>query len=202
MQYLTSLGIGYLLGMLSPAAFFSKKKNVDMKNEGTGNLGASNAWITLGKSYFFIIMVLDICKSWLSAKIAWKLFPGVAAAGFVASIGAMLGHIFPFYMNFKGGKGLAAFGGMVCAYDLRLAGFYIVTGLVLLLIFNHSWILPCYAALTFPFFVWFATEDVTVTLVVVLASVLLIIAHWENLRNSYRGTDGSVRKEICSRLKQ
>lgn len=202
MHYIASLGMGYLLGMLSPAAFFGKRKNVDLKKEGTGNLGASNAWITMGKSYFFIIMVLDIFKSWLAAKIAWKLFPHVQAAGYVASLGAMLGHIFPFYLHFQGGKGLAAFGGMVCAYNFRVLAFYMVTGLVLILIFNHSWLLPFYAALTLPFVVWFSTGDVAVTVAFVLASVLIIIVHWDNMLKAFRGTDVQMRKEVSARFKK
>lgn len=201
MQYIASITIGYLLGVISPSAFFGKRKNVDLKKEGTGNLGASNAWITLGKSYFFIIMVLDIFKSWLAAKIAWKLFPGVAAAGYIASLGAILGHIFPFYLHFKGGKGLAAFGGMVCAYNFWLLLFYMVFGFALIMIFNHSWVMPFMVSLTLPFVVWFGTKDVAVTAVFTAASVVILIAHWDNMVKAFKGTDFSARQLVSERMK-
>ncbi len=200
MRYIVSILIGYLLGALSPAALFGKLKKVDLKKEGSKNLGASNAWITLGKSYFFIIMILDIGKSWLAAQIAWMLFPETAVIGYVASLGAILGHIFPFYLHFKGGKGLAAFGGMVCAYNFWLMMFYIVFGFALTQIFKHSWVMPFSIALTLPFVIWFGTGDVAITAVVIVASVIILIMHWGNMVKAFRGTDFDARQLVKDRL--
>ena len=200
MRYLVSIIIGYLLGALSPAALFGKLKKVDLKKEGSKNLGASNAWITLGKSYFFIIMILDIGKSWLAAQIAWMLFPETAVIGYVASLGAILGHIFPFYLHFKGGKGLAAFGGMVCAYNFWLLLFYIIFGFALTQIFKHSWVMPFFIALTLPFVIWFGTGDVAITAVVIVASVIILIMHWGNMVKAFRGTDFDARQLVKDRL--
>lgn len=201
MKLLLCLAIGYLLGTISPAALFGKLKKVNLKEEGSKNLGASNAWITLGKGYFFAVMVLDIGKSWLAAQIAWRLFPDSFVAGYIASLGAILGHIFPFYLHFKGGKGLAAFGGMVCAFNFWLLLFYLLFGFALVMIFNHSWVMPFMVALTFPVVVWFKTGDVAVTLVTVTASVTILIMHWGNFRKAINGTDFSSRKLVKDRIK-
>lgn len=201
MRYIVSIIIGYLLGALSPAALFGKLKNVDLKKEGSKNLGASNAWITLGKKYFFVIMVLDIGKSWLAAQIAWMLFPQIPEIGYVASLGAILGHIFPFYLKFKGGKGLAAFGGMVCSFNFWLLVFYLIFGFGLTQIFNHSWVMPFMTALSFPFVVWFKTKDVAITVVVVIASVIILIMHWGNMIKAFKGTDFSARQLVSDRMK-
>lgn len=200
MRYLVSLLIGYLLGTLSPAAFFGKMKNVDMKKEGSKNLGASNAWITLGKRYFFIIMVLDIGKSWLAAQIAWLLFPGVAEIGYVASLGAILGHIFPFYLQFKGGKGLASFGGMAALISPWLLLFYLLFGFALTQIFGHSWVMPFMIALSFPFVVWFRTKNIAITAAVVIASVIILIMHWSNMVKAFKGTDFNARELVKDRM--
>lgn len=202
MQYIVSIVIGYLLGAISPAAFFGKRKNVDLKKEGSKNLGASNAWITLGKRYFFIIMVLDIAKAWLAAQIAWMLFPEAAVAGYAASLGAILGHIFPFYLHFKGGKGLAAFGGMICAYNFWLLVFYLIFGFVLTQIFNHSWVMPFFIALTLPAVVWVQTGDPGVTLMMAIGSVIILITHWGNMVKAFKGTDFSSRQLVNDRMKK
>lgn len=200
MRYIVSILIGYLLGTLSPAAFFGKIKKVNMKETGSKNLGASNAWITLGKKYFFIIMILDIGKSWLAAQIAWMLFPDTAEIGYVASLGAILGHIFPFYLKFKGGKGLAAFGGMVMNHSFWLLVFYLLFGFALTQIFSHSWVMPFMIALSFPFVIWFKTKNVAITAVVVISSVIILIMHWSNMVKAFKGTDFNARELVKDRM--
>ena len=202
MNYFLSILIGYLLGTLSPAAFFGKLKKVNMKETGSKNLGASNAWITLGKKYFFIIMFFDIGKSWLAGLIAWRLCPGVEAMGYVGSLAAILGHIFPFYLKFKGGKGLASYGGMVCLLNPLLQVFYLVFGFALTQIFSHSWVMPFMIALSFPFVIWFATKSVSVTAVVVVASIVILIMHWSNMVKAFNGTDFNSRELVRDRMKK
>lgn len=202
MKLVISLLVGYLLGTLSPAAFFGKLKKVNLREEGSKNLGASNAWITLGKGYFFAVMILDIFKSWLAAQIAWWAFPEVAVAGYVACIGAILGHIFPFYLHFKGGKGLAAFGGMVCTFNFWLLVFYLVFGFILIVIFNHSWIMPMVIGMTFPFVVLYFTKDWALFAVCLVGSIIIYITHFGNFLKAVRGTDFSTRELVGKRLKK
>lgn len=117
LETVISLVIGYLLGTLSPAALFAKLKKVNLRKRGTGNLGATNTTMVLGKQYGALVMILDIGKAFLACKLAELLFPELAVAGLLAGAAAVVGHIYPFYMKFKGGKGLAAFGGMILAYN-------------------------------------------------------------------------------------
>ncbi len=200
MRYIVSILIGYLLGTLSPAAFFGKLKKVNMKEVGSKNLGASNAWITLGKKYFFIIMFLDIGKSWLAAQIAWMLFPETAVIGYVASLGAILGHIFPFYLHFKGGKGLASFGGMTALIHPLLLAFYLIFGFALTQIAGHTWVMPFMMALSFPFVVWFRTKSIAITAVATVSSVVILIMHWSNMVKAFNGTDFNARKVVRDRF--
>ena len=117
MKVIVILTIGYLIGCISPAALLAKRKNVDLKKEGTKNLGATNTALILGKASGIFVMLIDILKSILSAKLTQMLFPQISYAGMLACIGCILGHCFPVFLHFRGGKGLAAFGGMVLAYD-------------------------------------------------------------------------------------
>ena len=200
MRYILCILIGYLLGSLSPAAYFGKKKNVNMKAVGSKNLGASNAWITLGKKYFFIIMFFDIGKSWLAGLIAWKLCPGVEVMGYVAALAAILGHIFPFYLNFKGGKGLASYGGLVCLHSFWLQVFYLIFGFALTQIFSHSWVMPFMIAFSFPVVIWFKTKSIAITAVVVVASIVILIMHWSNMVKAFKGTDFNAREVVKDRM--
>lgn len=94
--------MGYLIGTLSPAALFAKLKNANLRENGTGNLGATNALLVMGRVYGVLVMVLDILKAFIAFRLAAKLFPAIKVAGMIAGLAAIIGHIFPFYMNFKG----------------------------------------------------------------------------------------------------
>lgn len=201
MEVLGCMSIGYLLGTLSPSAFLSKIKNVNLREKGTKNLGASNAMIVLGKAYGLIVMILDIAKAFVAAKIAKWLFPKYVLAAMIAGLGAVLGHIFPFYMHFKGGKGLAAFGGMVMAYEPWLFAFILSFGLVLMYIFNCSVVLPLFAALLFPLYVWFTSGDLSLTAVALIASVIIVIKHWSNIELARSGKEINIRKTISGVFK-
>ena len=119
-EMILSAAIGYGLGQLSPAALISKLKNKDLRENGTGNLGATNTLLDFGKAYGIAVMIFDVLKAFFSIKIAKYLFPRYLFAGLVAGCFAVIGHIFPSYLNFRGGKGVATFAGLILAYDIRL----------------------------------------------------------------------------------
>ena len=138
-------------------------------------------------------MVVDILKAFLASKIAQVLFPKLLIAGMLAGFGAILGHMFPFYLNFDGGKGLAAFGGMICAFDGRLLVFYLTVGVGLMLLVNKSVFLPMFAAATFPLIVLLETGDIPKVLVALMASAVIVWRHWDKLGMVDRGEEGHIR---------
>lgn len=200
MQHILSLAIGYLLGAFNPANLLAKRRNVDLTTTGTKNLGASNALIVLGRSAGAIVMVVDIFKAWLAARIARRLFPASALAWAVAAFGAIVGHVFPWHLHFRGGKGLAAFGGMVCAYDPRLLLFYLTVGVTLMLIVNRSVFLPMFAAATFPLIVLLQTGDFALTAVCLAAAALVAWRHWSNIGKVGRGEEAPVRNVFQKKI--
>ena len=109
--------MGYSFGCINPAAALAVRKKKNLREIGTKNLGATNAAVAFGKKYGVLVMVIDILKSFISVKLARILFPQLYIAGLVAGGSAVMGHIFPVQMKFKGGKGLAAFGGLILAFD-------------------------------------------------------------------------------------
>lgn len=200
MEILVCLLIGYLLGSLSPSALLSKIKNANLRENGTNNLGASNTMLVLGKGYGVLVMVIDIAKAVISASIAKWLFPKLAVAALLAGFGAVVGHVFPFYMGFRGGKGLAAFGGMVLAYKPLFFVCLLLFGLLLMIISNCSVVMPISAAILFPILVGLESHNLVMVLIACAASLLIIVKHWSNVDKARSGKDIKIRSFIKENL--
>jgi len=138
--------MGYLVGSISPAAWISRMKNKNLKTHGTGNLGATNTMIVFGKIYGIFVMIFDIAKAYVTVKLAQVLLPLVPLAGMIAGSSVVVGHIYPFYLKFKGGKGLAAFGGLILAMDPFVFLCLLLIGIILMLVVNYAVALPLSAA--------------------------------------------------------
>ena len=127
MYYLSCAGIGYLFGSISPSYILSKIKHVDMRKGGTRNLGASNTFMHFGRGWGIFVMLFDIFKAFVAVKLCQLLFHELALAGLVAGSATIIGHNYPFYLGFKGGKGLSCFGGWVLGVNPLL--FLILLGI-------------------------------------------------------------------------
>ncbi len=189
-----SILIGYLIGTLSPAALIGKLKKRNLRNSGTGNLGASNVMLHFGKAFGVFVMVFDILKGFTAARLCECIFDDVAYVGMIAGIAAILGHIYPFYMKFKGGKGLAAFGGLIMAYEPWLLAFVLAVGTVLMLIINYSFIMPYFAAVVFVAYVAYTSQSLPMILLALAPSILIMVMHFENVVKAFKGTDVKIRK--------
>ena len=189
MTAIMSLGLGYVIGCINPAVLISKAKNVNLKEEGTGNLGATNTAFVLGKKAGIFVMIVDIMKSFLSYKIARWLFPKLLIAGILASIGAILGHCFPVFMDFQGGKGLAAFGGLILAYSPKMFLAIVTTGVVLMFVCNTGVVAPFIGCISFPVMVYWSGHDWMDTAAVLIASGIIFATHLSNFRMAHRRED-------------
>ena len=199
MRFLISLVIGYLLGAVNPAAILGKVNKLNLRELGSKNLGASNVLLTMGKGYGLLVMVLDIGKAYLSAKIAHWMFPKLAIAGMAAALGAILGHIWPWYMHFKGGKGLAAFGGMVLYYNPWMFAALLTLVAILVVIVNYSYVAPMTAAVLFPILVILSGADFPTVLIAIAASALIAWRHWSNIGRAKRGEEVKIRDIVSGK---
>lgn len=192
--------IGYLLGSLSPAALLSKLKKKNLRKQGTGNLGATNTMLVLGKGYGALVMIFDIAKAFVAVKLAQLFVPNLAIAGILSGSAAVIGHIYPFYLKFKGGKGLAAFGGLVLGVDPLLFVVLLVTALALMLIINFSVAMPMSAAILFPILYGIRTKSFPEIIVSIVISLLIIVKHYSNLLKAKNGDEIKVRDYIKEHL--
>ena len=172
MKALFSLILGYFIGNINGAAIMGRRKHVDLKQEGTGNLGATNTTMVLGWKSGALVMAFDIFKSFLSGKLAQMLFPQLRIAGMLACIGAMLGHCFPILLHFKGGKGLAAFGGLVIYYRLLFVPIILFSALALMFLLDCGVAFPLFVAAIFPVLV-FAFHGTAAEVITAAAAGLL-----------------------------
>lgn len=116
-----SLVIGYVFGLFQTGYIYGKCNNVDIRSMGSGNAGTTNAMRTLGVKAGLITFAGDFLKTILAVLVVRLLFednyPELhKALGMYAGFGAVLGHNFPFYLKFKGGKGIAATSGLIVAF--------------------------------------------------------------------------------------
>lgn len=184
-----SLGLGYLAGCINPAAWISQKKHVNLKEEGTGNLGATNTAYVMGKKAGYFVLFFDVLKSYFSFKIAEWLFPKLLIAGILASIGCILGHCFPVTMHFQGGKGLAAFGGLILAYKPWIFLTIITVGITLMFVCNTGVIAPFMGCVLFPVLTYVSGCDTLELLAVSTASAIIFATHLSNFRMARRRED-------------
>ena len=105
--------VSYLLGSISPAILLGRARGINIKKEGSGNAGTTNVLRVMGGKAAIITLTVDILKGFLPALIFGMVF-GNDVYGYIACIAAFIGHVFPVYYGFKGGKGVAvAFGGLL-----------------------------------------------------------------------------------------
>lgn len=194
--FLLSLLLGYLLGIVNPAALIAYIKKVDLRKSGTKNLGATNVSLSIGKKWGVFVMFFDIGKAYLAVKLAAFLFPDLAIAGLVAGSGAVVGHVFPVQLKFKGGKGSATFGGMILALDPMLFVTLLVFGIIVVLITGYTFLIPVSASAVAPLCVGLYTKSLAAAVILLLISALMHLKHIENFKRIPQGTEATLRDVI------
>ncbi len=187
--YFFCLLIGYLVGTFNPAYLLAKWKGFDIRKRGSGNAGASNALILFGKVRGVLCAFLDIAKAFTVVFVMMKLFPNHALVYPITAVAVTLGHIFPFYMKFKGGKGLACLGGIILCYDWRYFLVILTVELLVALITNYICFVPITASVAFPISYGIMRQDLWGALILLIATVVIITRHIENLSRIRKGTE-------------
>lgn len=150
------IAIGYLLGMFQTGYIYGKLHHVDIRQHGSGNAGATNTLRTLGWKAGLVTFLGDLGKAMLAMLIGWLLFrekypDGVKLLEMYAGYGAVLGHNFPVYLRFKGGKGIACTAGFILAFyplmaPLCLLLFMVVVAATKYVSLGSILVMACYFA--------------------------------------------------------
>ncbi len=192
MRYFLGVAVGYLLGCISPTYLFSMIKNIDMRKSGTGNLGATNAMLTLGKSVGAAVMVFDIAKAFVPVLIYKILYADDHILMLSVGLAAVVGHAFPFYLKFRGGKGVATLAGLVLAYNPLMFLMLFSLGALFVLIFRYVFALPISAAAIFPILVAIYTSSLTPTLLAIAIGAVVIFRHKTNFARVLDGREMKI----------
>ena len=124
MERIICLFAGYLFGLLQSGYFYGKAHKIDIRNYGSGNSGTTNALRVMGAKAGAVVFLGDFLKSLLPCLMIRVLFRSQPEMVYLlilyTGFGVILGHNYPFYLNFKGGKGIAATAGLIVATDLRM----------------------------------------------------------------------------------
>lgn len=205
------LAVGYLFGLFQTGYFIGLIKHRDIRNYGSGNSGTTNAIRVLGRKAGAIVFVGDLLKALLVcllikyASIELKLSADSLVLMLYGGLGVVLGHNFPFYLHFKGGKGIASSWGLALAIDWRMA-------LVAILVFGGTMFITKYVSLgsllgLFSFAVmWFVlllTDGITMTVAQVEATILLflvialgVVRHKANIKRLLSGTENKIGQRV------
>jgi glycerol-3-phosphate acyltransferase PlsY len=193
MEYALVILLAYLLGCSNMALYISKIKKLDLRAGGSGNLGASNATALMGWRAGATVAVHDIGKSALAVVLAKLMFPQLPLIGAVAGVASVLGHIFPFYLKFKGGKGFASYIGMTLALNWKLALVIMALVLIVTLITDYIVVGTTLTILSVPTYLGIAEHSILLALILCGATVVIIYKHRMNYVRIYKGTEMGLR---------
>lgn len=194
MEYFICGCIGYGLGCLNPAYFISKWKHKDIRNTGTGNLGTTNTFINFGKGWGCLVLLFDMMKAFLSVKLCGWLFPELMLAGVVAGCLAVIGHIFPFYTGFHGGKGIASFAGFVLSVDVLLFLALLAIGCIVAVLINYGCGISFAASVLFPFIYSYKLQSAAAFIILSVCSAVIIYKHIDNVRKIKAGEEMPIHQ--------
>ena len=182
--------IGYLLGSIPFGLVLTRLAGTpDLRSIGSGNIGATNVLRTGRKGLAAATLILDMLKGTAAVVIA-GYFSGPNAA-MLAALGAFLGHLFPVWLNFRGGKGVAVYIGVLLGLYWPAAVLFCLIWLAMALAFRYSSLAALTASFVTPIFLWWFGHAALAALFAVL-TLLLFYVHRENIRRLRAGTEGKI----------
>lgn len=189
MKYVFCIFIGYLIGTINPSYIIARLRGVDIRKKGSKNAGASNALILFGKAIGVGCALFDIAKATFSIWLCETLFPELAYSFAVTGVACILGHVFPFYMKFKGGKGLACLGGMILAFDWQVLLIMLAVEIVVAIVTDYICFVPLTASVIFPIVYGIMRQDAWGALIIAIIIPLMFYKHKENLKRIKQKTE-------------
>lgn len=199
--------LSYLLGSLNFGVILSNTvKKEDVRDSGSGNAGTTNMMRTYGKTLGLLTIAGDILKVMVAIWIAFKImdveelkvtldnasdYPQVVLKSF-AGLFAVLGHIFPCFFKFKGGKGVATSGGMVIMIDWRIALILIIIFALTILITKYVSLGSILMAVFYPVFIGIFYKDIILVLIAMVFTIIVVVAHRENVKRLINHTENKI----------
>lgn len=188
--------LAYLLGSIPFAVVSSRLFGLaDPRSYGSKNPGATNVLRSGNKAAAIVTLLGDLAKGWLAVFIARTYGPAYGFdqgyVGFVA-LAVFFGHLYPVFLGFKGGKGVATAAGVLLALDLRLGGATLVIWLCVAFVLRYSSLAALVAATSAPLVAFLLWGDDVLVIAVGVMSMALVGKHWQNLQRLMAGTEAKI----------
>ena len=188
--------LGYVSGSIPFGLLIAKaSKGVDVRGIGSGNIGATNVLRAAGKGAAALALALDMLKGWAPVALGRILGASDAQVAGVA-LAAFLGHLYPVFLRFRGGKGVATFLGVLLALLPKVA--FLVAGVWLLIaaVFRYSSLAALVAAAASPLLVWLLDGRRGFVALAVVLSGFILIRHGENMRRLLAGEERRIGQRL------
>lgn len=192
MRIISCFILGYLLGGINPAYIIGRISGFDIRQHGSGNAGASNIIMLKGKKMGLFVAMFDIFKAYTAVIAARSIAPTFFFAGELAGAAAIIGHIFPIAMKFRGGKGLACLGGVILALNWRLFIGLLLSEIVLLLITKYICYVPVTASVFFPIAHAYKLGSFAPLFIFFPVTAIIVYRHTENFRRIRSGDEARI----------
>ena len=178
MDYLFAIIFSYLLGSIPFGLILTKlflKK--DIRNIGSGNIGATNVLRSGNKLIGYLTLFLDILKAIIPVFYIKFNYPDLI---YISSLSVFLGHVFPIWLKFKGGKGVATYVGILFSINLILGFIFCISWLLVFLLSKYSSLSSLVASLSVPLFLFFTNGEQIIFFIILF--VLIFYTHRENIK--------------------
>jgi glycerol-3-phosphate acyltransferase PlsY len=198
--------ITYLFGSIPTAYLLYKiRKGDDIRKHGSGNVGGTNVIRTLGTGWGLFIIIVDVLKGFLPILIVYFIYPDDFIVIAAVMVAVVLGHVFPIYIKFKGGKAIATTYGAIIGISslpfileptwLRILPIFLVFG-IWLLVFAISRIVSLgslIAAASVPVCFYFTRYPLSIVIAGIICAILIFITHRDNIKRLVRGEEKRIK---------
>lgn len=201
LNILFCLIVGYIFGCFSTGYLIGKINKIDIRNFGSGNAGTTNAMRTLGVKAGILTFIGDALKALIPLLIIrFYIFSDndlIIPLLLITGLGAVLGHNFPFWLRFKGGKGIAVTGGVMLAYDWRLG--LIAFGVFMIITLITKYVSVGSLALSLLFPIWMLIMhpgEIHMLLLSLGYTILAFLKHRSNIKRLLSGTENKIGQKV------
>jgi glycerol-3-phosphate acyltransferase PlsY len=188
--YAAALAFGYLCGSIPFGMIVTRLAGTgDIRALGSGNIGATNVLRTGRKSLAIATLLGDLLKGTLAVLLVYRLYGQDLAV--LAGLGAVLGHVFPVWLRFKGGKGVATYLGVLIALSWPVALAFCAIFVVIAAIFRYASLASLISCVATPVILWWLGDRQEAMLFAILA-VVVVVMHHANIRRLIAGAEGKI----------
>ncbi|WP_265034016.1 glycerol-3-phosphate 1-O-acyltransferase PlsY [Wolbachia endosymbiont (group A) of Sicus ferrugineus] len=187
MERYVILILSYILGSIPFSLIITRIKGINLREVGSGNIGATNVARTGNKCLAALALLLDSLKGFIAVYIAQQFCDNNDFHIYVSAILAVLGHMFPIWLKFKGGKGVSTTLGVLIALNMPIALIFIFAWIVVFFIFRYSSLASLTATATIVATSFFFQKDLFFALLIV--AILIFLKHHKNIANLLQGKE-------------